>query len=252
MIDTTLTPVSAKIMVIGGGVSGGPLQTNAQSVETIDVSTLTPAPAWQRLPDMNFRRTNVNATLLPDGTVLVIGGQRAGKWAADPQPVLEAEIYDPSTNSWTVTAPMQFPRQYHSIAVLLPDGRVLSAGGVDPAHPATRDQRNAEVFSPSYLFRGPRPVIANAPANVAFNAVFNIDTPDAAKIGSVVLIRPNSITHHTDAGHRFIKLPITAHTAATVTARAPGNGNIAPPGYYLLFIVTNTGIPSVGQFVHVG
>ena len=252
MIDTTLTPVSAKIMVIGGGVSGGPLQTNAQSVETIDVSTLTPAPAWQRLPDMNFRRTNVNATLLPDGTVLVIGGQRAGKWAADPQPVLEAEIYDPSTNSWTITAPMQFPRQYHSIAVLLPDGRVLSAGGVDPAHPATRDQRNAEVFSPSYLFRGPRPVIANAPANVAFNAVFNVDTPDAAKIGSVVLIRPNSITHHTDAGHRYIKLPITAHTAATVTARAPGNGNIAPPGYYLLFIVTNTGIPSVGRFVHVG
>ena len=252
MIDTTVSPESAKIVVIGGGVTGGPINTNPQSVEMIDVSTLTPAPAWQRLADMNFRRTNVNAVLLPDGNILVIGGQRAGKWAADPQPVLEGEVYDPATNTWAVTAPMQFPRQYHSIAVLLPDGRVLSAGGVDPANPIDRDQRSAEVFSPAYLFRGPRPTIASAPATVAFGSAFSVNTPDAARIDSVVLLRTIATTHHTDAGQRYVKLRISSRTASQLTAQAPGNGNIAPPGFYLLFIVANNGVPSIGNFIRLG
>ena len=128
-IDTTHTPPTATVIVIGGGVSG---VHNSQSVEAIDLTRLSPAPSWTRLADMNFRRTNVNGVLLPDGTILVIGGQRAGKWAADPQPVLQPEIYDPQTNRWTLMAPMAHPRQYHSIAILLPDGRVLSAGGYRP------------------------------------------------------------------------------------------------------------------------
>jgi hypothetical protein len=214
----------------------------------IDLTSLVGA-AWSRIADMNFPRTNVNVVPLPDGTLLVIGGQRNGKWNTNPGAVLEAEIYDPQNNTWTPTAPMMFPRQYHSIAVLLPDGRVLSAGGVDPSGVPQRDQRNMEIFSPGYLSMGPRPAITNVPANVAYGASFDIDTPDASLIASVVLLRPASVTHHTDAGARYIKIPILSRTASRLTLRAPANGNIAPPGYYMAFIVNNDNVPSIARFV---
>jgi plastocyanin len=165
-IDDTATSPDARIFVIGGGVTGIMAVRNPQSVEAIDVSALSPAPSWVGLHDMHFPRTNVNGTLLPDGSILAVGGQRAGKWATDPQPVMQPEIYDPRTDTWTLMAPMQHPRQYHSSAVLLPDGRVLVAGGVDPTKggPPARDQRYLEVFSPPYLMRGPRPSVPPSPA----------------------------------------------------------------------------------------
>jgi FtsP/CotA-like multicopper oxidase with cupredoxin domain len=253
-IDTTVSPPAATIFIIGGGVAGAATARNPQSAERIDVTTLSPAPSWQRNPpvDMNFPRTNVNGVLLPDGTILAVGGQRNGKWSADPQPVLQAEIYHPATNTWTLTAPMAHPRQYHSVAVLLPDGRVLTAGGIDPTlggAPA-RDQRHLEVFSPSYLLAGARPVITNAPASVAYGATFDIETPTPGTIDSVALMRPCAMTHHTDAGQRYVKLPITGRTPDRIHVTAPASGNIAPPGYYMLFILDPGGIPSVGRFVH--
>jgi hypothetical protein len=248
LIDATVTPPSAQILVIGGGVAG---VNNAQSCEGIDVTRLSPPPEWTRLADMKFRRTNVNGVLLPDGTVLAIGGQRAGKWAADPQPVMQPEIYDPPTNRWTLTAAMSHPRQYHSIAVLLPDGRVLSAGGIDPTKggaPA-RDQRYMEVFTPPYLLRGPRPNIGAAPASIGYGAPFAVPTTDAARITSVALLRPCAMTHHTDAGQRYVRLAITARMASQITVGAPTDGRIAPPGYYMLFLVHNDGVPSVAHWV---
>jgi hypothetical protein len=202
---------------------------------------------------MNFRRTNLNAVLLPDGTILVIGGQRAGKWAADPQPVLQPEIYDPHTNHWTLMAPMQYPKQYHSVAVLLPDGRVWAAGGIDPTlgSPPARDQRHAEMFTPPYLLRGAQPTVTSVPSTIAYGAAFDVHTPDSARIASVALLRPIATTHHTDAGQRYIKLPITGRTSNRVSTALPAMHTIAPPGYYLLFIVDSNGVPSVGQFVHI-
>ena len=148
---------------------------------------------------------------------------------------------------------MQFPRQYHSIAVSLPDGRILSAGGVDP-RPATvqRDQRNMEIYSPSYLSMGTRPTITTSPATVTWGTNFNIDSPNSNNIDSVVLISPASVTHHTDAGQRYIKIPIASRTATTLTVTTPANGNVAPPGYYMLFIVDSSGIPSVASFIRIG
>ncbi|HEU4387773.1 MAG TPA: galactose oxidase-like domain-containing protein [Blastocatellia bacterium] len=247
-IDATVNPPAANLFMIGGGVSGPATARNPQSAEMIEL-TSTVGAAWTRIADMNFPRTNVNAVLLPDGTILVIGGQRNGKWNPDPGPVLEAEIYDPRANTWTATAPMMFPRQYHSVAVLLPDGRVMTAGGVDPSGVPQRDQRNMEIFSPPYLFFGTRPVITTAPGNVAYGANFDIDTPDTTRVDSVALLRPASVTHHTDAGARYIKVPISSRTASRLTVQAPANGNIAPPGYYLLFIVDSDGVPSEGSFV---
>ena len=252
-IDATVSPATTKIYIIGGGVSGAAALRNPLTAETIDVTTLAPATTWSRVADMNFPRVNVNGVLLPDGTILVIGGQRNGKWNNDPGAVLETEIYDPATNTWSVAASMLFPRQYHSIAVLLPDGRVLSAGGVDP-RPATvqQDQRNMEIFSPGYLSMGAVPTITAAAANAAWGTNFNIDSPDSNSIDSVVLIKPASVTHHTDSGQRYIKIPIVSRTAATLTVSAPANANIAPPGYYMLFIINTDRVPSVAKFIQIG
>lgn len=250
-IDATQSPPTATVIVIGGGVSG---IHNAQSVEALDLTRLSPPPSWIRLADMNYRRTNVNGVLLPDGTVLAVGGQRNGKWAADPQPVMQPELYDPQTNRWTLMAPMAHPRQYHSIAILLPDGRVLSAGGIDPTlgGPPARDQRHIEIFTPPYLLRGPRPRITGAPASVTWGASFNIQSTDSPRIASVALLRPCAMTHHTDAGQRYVKLPITGHTAAQLTATAPGSGTIASPGFYMLFIIDSNGIPSEAAWIRIG
>jgi hypothetical protein len=253
-IDATVSPPAATITVIGGGVSGPPTARNPQSAERTDVTTLSPSPTWHRNPPapMNFPRTNVSGVLLPDGSILAVGGQRNGKWSADPQPVLPAEIYYPDTDRWVLTPPMAHPRQYHSIAVLLPDGRVLTAGGIDPTlgGPPARDQRYLEIFTPPYLMRGPRPVITNAPSNIAYGATFDVQTPDAGAITSVAVLRPCAMTHHTDAGQRYVKLPITGRDPGRIHVRAPANGNIAPPGYYLLFILNAASIPSVGHWVH--
>jgi plastocyanin len=249
-IDTTVSPPNTRIWVIGGGAYGAPATRNPQSVETIDLTALGPASAWDSPPlTMNYPRTNVNAVLLPDGTVFIVGGQRAGKWAADPQPVLEAEIFDPVSGIFTVTPPMSFPRQYHSVAVLLPDGRILSAGGVDPTNTVERDQRQMEVFSPAYLDAGPRPSVSGGPASAPYGSIVSVGTPDVGRIGSVVLIRPNAMTHHTDAGHRWIRLPIVATTPTGVDVRMPADAQIAPPGWYMLFLVDTSGVPSEAHWI---
>ena len=84
---------------------------------------------------------------------------------------------------------------------------------------------------------------------MTYGTAFSIETPQAANIGSVALIAPISVTHHTDAGQRYIKLPINSRTATTVETTAPANGNIAPPGFYMLFVVINQGVPSEARFV---
>jgi hypothetical protein len=244
-IDATVTPPTTRLFVIGGGVSGAATARNPQTVEMIDLTSPGAGTAWASPPmTMNFARANVNAVLLPDGTVFIVGGQRAGKWnPTDPDPVLEAEIFDPGSGTFTVTPPMQYPRQYHSVAVLLPDGRVLCAGGIDPTNTVERDQRQMEIYSPPYLAMGARPQITSAPATAGYGAVISVATPVAADINSVVLIRPNSVTHHTDAGHRLIKLSFSA-TPTGVDVQLPASAMVAPPGHYLLFIVNGSGVPS--------
>ena len=106
-----------------------------------------------------------------------------------------------------------------------------------------------EIFSPPYLLRGPRPVITGSPTDVSYGAEFDVTTPDAARVESVVFLRPCAMTHHTDAGQRYVKLGISGRGPNHVRVRAPANGNIAPPGYYLLFTVTANGVPSVAQFI---
>ena len=247
IIDTTVSPVHTSLYVFGGGVSGAATARNNSTAEVIEFSGGIAGAAWRRIADMNFGRTNVNAVVLPTGRILIIGGHSNGqKWS--PTPVLQTEIYDPGTDKWTVGAPLNFPRQYHSVCILLADGRVVTAGGVAPGT-ADPDQHSLELYSPGYLSLGTRPVISTAPPAATYGSVFVVETSQAANINSVVLIAPISVTHHTDAGQRYIKLPIRSRTATTIETEAPASGNIAPPGFYMLFVVNNQGVPSEVKFV---
>jgi hypothetical protein len=111
------------------------------------------------------------------------------------------------------------------------------------------DQHTLELYSPGYLSLGARPAISTAPHSVTYGTAFLVETPQAANIGSVVLIAPISVTHYTDAGQRHIKLPINSRTPTTLETTAPANGYVAPPGFYMLFVVNNQGVPSEARFI---
>ena len=249
MTDTTVSPPRTRLFVFGGGVSGTATTKNNQSAEMIEFEGPIAGSSWRRLRDMNFARTNVNAIALPNGKILIAGGHSNGqKWS--PTPILPAEIYDPATDTYETAASLNFPRQYHSICILLPDGRVFAAGGVAPGT-ADPDQHSMELYTPGYLTGAAQPVITTAPAVLTFGGPFQVSTPQAADIDALVLLAPMSLTHHTDSGQRYVKLPIQSRTASSLTGLAPANGNIAPPGIYMLFILKNNGVPSEGRFVQV-
>jgi galactose oxidase len=137
-------------------------------------------------------------------------------------------------------------RGYHSTSLLLPDGRVLSAGSDDFVAPDM--SQTVEIYSPPYLFQGTRPTITSAPTSLKYNAAFTITTADAATITRVALIRPGSVTHADDFDQRYVDLAFTTGVGV-VNATAPLSGNYAPPGYYMLVIVNSSGVPSVMPFL---
>ena len=202
-------------------------------------------PLWQQTASMANGRTHLNLTLLPDGNVLATGGSQDIGGLTASRGVLAPELWSPATRTWTTMASMQVPRMYHSTALLLPDGRVLSAGGGRLADATSNF--NAEVYSPAYLFKGPRPVIVSTPSTLTYGAAFFVGTPDGADIALVALVRNSSVTHSFNMDQRYVPLAFTA-TSGGLNVQAP-DGDTAPPGYYMLFIVNSNGVPSVAPFV---
>jgi hypothetical protein len=143
---------------------------------------------------------------------------------------------------------MAVPRFYHATALLLPDGRVLSAGGGRFGGTAIDDQLSAEIYSPPYLFKGPRPVITSAPAQIAYNTSFSIAISSAAGIDSVALLRLGSVTHHFNANQRYLSLAFTM-VGSGLNVLAPADANTAPPGHYMVFIIDTNGVPSVAAIL---
>ncbi|HSS49337.1 MAG TPA: galactose oxidase-like domain-containing protein [Thermoanaerobaculia bacterium] len=240
-----LTPANGfkpKVMILGG-VS--PKATN--TTELIDLSVS--SPKWVDGPPMVKARIQLNATLLPNGKVLVSGGSENDEDNATA--VKEAQLYDPETNKFTSASSMEFPRLYHSNTLLLPDATVVALGG-NPERKVY--QPEIEIYSPPYLFKADgsaakRPTITSVSAGtIHYGASFQVHTPDAKSIKSLVLIRAGAVTHAFDMDQRLVGLSFTAG-AGVLTAKAPANGNLAPPGYYLLFILNADGVPSVAQFV---
>ena len=232
---------------------GGPSTTDA---EVIDVNGSTPQVS--ATSPMAFGRRQHNLTVLADGSVLATGGNSSGASLVDMNAgVYPAELWNPATGAWKTLAAMAVTRQYHSTALLLPDGRVLSAGG---GICGTCDQvgylaRNAEVFTPPYLFQkdgsgqlAPRPTISSAPSSAGYGSQIQIATPDAASIQKVALVRLGAVTHSVNMEQRYVPLNFTAGSSS-LTATVPTNVNAAPPGFYMLFIVDGAGVPSVAKML---
>ncbi len=235
-----LLPGLNQVMAVGGGAALE--QSGTNTAEIIDFSV--PTPSWQYTASMNFARVQGNTVLLPDGTVLLVGGCNKGLGDGLVAP---AELFDPVSGTWTIMASLPALKAHHSTALLLPDGRVWSAGG---------DQRvalqtYAQLYSPPYLFKGPQPVISQAPQTLAYNRSFSITTPDASNITRVALIKLGATTHDENFEQRYVDLAFQMHSGVLLGLKAtsPRDSYHAPPGWYMLFIVTSDGIPSVASMV---
>jgi len=134
-------------------------------------------------------------------------------------------------------------RGYHSTALLLPDGRVVSAGGEQTG-------ASAEIFSPPYLFKGARPTVTSAPSSVKYGNTFFVATPDGANIAQVTWIRLGSVTHSFGQNQRLNHLQF-GQASGGLNITAPANANLAPPGHYMLFLLNNKGVPSVAQIIQI-
>ena len=196
---------------------------------------------------MAYPRYLHNLTVLADGSVLAVGGATDLNMTSNTG-TLAPELWNPATETWQTMASMRDRRNYHSISLLLPDGRVLVAGG--GRLPPAADFLTAEIFSPPYLFKGPRPTIAAAPPVIPQIGTVIVDTPQALDIASVALIRLGSVTHTLDMDQRYLPLQFSAE-AGRLLVSGPDNPALAPPGYYMLVIVDRQGVPSTASFVRV-
>jgi plastocyanin len=222
-----------RVLILGGSAADA-----QQTAEWIDLSV--GSPSWQALPNLNVARDKVNSVLLPDGHVMVAGGIET---LPDGGPV---EIFDPEdpASGFQLGPNMKHVRGYHSAALLLLDGSVIMGG--DPNGGSTPNER----YRPSYFFK-PRPTITGSPATVAHGAALSVQTPTPATIAEVVLMSSGAVTHGFNQNQRYVGCAITGTTATAVNATAPPDGNIAPPGYYLLFLVDHDRSPSTGVWIRV-
>jgi hypothetical protein len=227
---------SSRVLMIGGLKSG----TAVTSTEKYDYAN--PAAGWKYGNPMPTQRAHMNVVQVPDGSAYGIGGNSSGLYNVGQYQTMR---YDPINDTWTDMA-VQTPRRgYHSTALLLPDGRIMSAGDTGSGG----GKQLIDFYSPPYLFQGPRPEISAAPASVAYGDTFSIAT-SGAPATRAVLMAPGATTHADEMNARHVELAVTP-TADGFTATAPGP-RVAPPGYYMLFTVTADGIPSVASWVHVG
>jgi PKD repeat protein len=229
-----------KILYAGGG-------RTTNTAEIIDLNAA--SPSWRWTGSMAYPRRYHNATVLPTGEVLVTGGTSSGISHDVTKAVRAAELWNPTTGVWTTLASNGVSRTYHSTSLLLPDGRILHSGSGDAS--GMPDERNAELFSPPYLSRGPRPTITDAPSLVGYGVSFRVATPQAADIAKVSLIRLGSVTHAFDMNQRFEWLSFEQESEA-LNISAPTSRNLTPPGHYMLFILDGNGVPSEATIVKVG
>ncbi len=223
---------SGEVMRAGGG--DPPLA----SAEVIDLHAST--PLWRLVGSMASARRQNNLTLLPDGKVLGTGGSSMAGFNNTTGAVLFAEMWNPATETWTTMASYTKYRGYHSTAILLPDGRVISSGG--------DGQPNGEVYSPPYLFLGARPVISSAPTDINHGRTFFVGTTNT--ISRITMTRLGSATHAQNWDQRINELTFKAGTGG-YNVVAPVRSQDCPPGYYMLWILNSAGVPSVSKMVRI-
>jgi Domain of unknown function (DUF1929) len=239
-----------------------------KSSYVIDVSQSTVSPTLNPVPNVSRGRFQQNATVLADGSVLVTGGnddptgnQNTGSLDSNLYAVMTPNLFKPNANAtngtWTDMADMTQTRQYHSVALLMPDGRVFTAGSGNCTRQGCTDlsDRSHEFFWPPYLFNtdgtlARRPKIVNAPSSVRYNQRIRISTPDAGSITKFTWVRLGSVTHADNMNQRSMTLSFT-RSGDTLLVNAPENGNVAPPGHYMLFAINANGTPSTARIIRI-
>ncbi|NIZ91683.1 DUF1929 domain-containing protein [Kineosporiaceae bacterium B12] len=240
-----------KVMIMGGGGVGDSMDTTART-DIVDLSR--PDPAYTPGPDLPSPTRYLSAAVLPDDTVLTTGGSEKYRGMDDSDLHL-AQIYHPDSGTFSAAASPHVGRNYHSEALLLPDGRVLTLGSdplysdADNTMPGTFEQR-LEIYTPPYLHQGGgRPVIDSVPdAAVQRGTTFHVGSSDA--VTSARLIRPSAVTHVTDTEQRSVALDVTPSAGGYDLTLGPQEG-IAPSGWYMLFLLDARGVPSVARWVQV-
>ena len=242
----------------GGGnlTEGGLSNVPTKTAVVVDVNGATSVAGTS---SMSVGRRQHNLTVLADGSVLATGGEsRSIDALVDlANPVFAAERWNPSAGAWTVLASASRVRQYHSSAALLPDGRVLTGGGGICGVCVTKGylEKNIEYFTPPYLYKNDgsgqlasRPVIDSAPAIAGYGQGLSIASAQASTIAKVGLVRLGAPTHSEDQGQRYVPLSFSV-SGTTITATSPATSNLAPAGYYMLFVTDAAGVPSVAKIV---
>jgi hypothetical protein len=230
-----LAPAQDAKLLHTGGATGDPGNPGTAAAQLIDLGA--PDPAWRDVEPMVNPRWFPNSALLPDGRLFVVGGGRV----QNDDPVMEPEIFDPVTETWSMDVPMAVPRLYHSTALLLPDGRVWVAG--------TDGETRMEVYSPDYLDAGPRPVLGDAPLAVAYGQEFSVPLLDGGDVGQACFIRLSAVTHAFNMGQRYVALDFTLDDQGQIQFTAPADLNLAPPGHYMLFVLNGAGVPAVAPIL---
>jgi galactose oxidase len=250
-----------KILTVGGATAyqdaGSAVDVQAtRRAYALDISGGPGAPVTvTRTSDMAYARAFDNSVALPDGKVLVLGGQQHPQPYSDTGGVLSPELWNPATGGFTVMAPEAIPRNYHSVAVLLPDGRVFSGGGGLCGKTCTTNHPDGQIYSPPYLFNPNgtarvRPVISAAPATATAGSAITVTTNSATP--SFALVRMSAVTHSVNNDQRRIPLVPASVTGTTYTLQLPGDKGVVLPGNYMLFALDASGTPSVAKIVTIG
>lgn len=229
-------------------IMGGFREAPTATTEIIDLGEQD--PEWQWGPDMSGPRVRMQGTLLPNGKVLALGGSSVDQ--EETFATLTVDLYDPDTNTFSPAGTMEYPHLDHSVSLLLPDATVWVTGS---QYDIPNFEQHMEVYQPAYLFNpngslATRPVIDQAPQRIAYGEPFHVRTDEDGEIGSIILHRAGAVTHSFDTDQRQVGLEFTlGPTPGTLEVTGPPHANIAPPGYYMLFLVTDDGVPSVATFV---
>lgn len=241
--------VNGKILTAGGSPSYQD-SDGSSNAHIITIGNPNTNPTVQKIGNMAFQRAFHNSVILPDGKVVIIGGQVRAVPFSDATAQLIPEIFNPATNTFTQGAPHQIPRTYHSTAVLLPDATVLSAGGGLCGDCAT-NHFDGQIYSPPYLFTASgapatRPVINSvSTGTVRVGGTFTVTTNGG--VASFSIIRLSSTTHTVNTDQRRIPLTPSATNGNTYTLNIVNDPGIALPGYWFVFAINGAGVPSVSK-----
>jgi hypothetical protein len=233
---------------------------SAASTDSETIDARKPQKGWKKGPGLKLGRSYQNTLLLPDESLVTVGGgtgfsQENGNWTIDSSGAhRRVEVLKAGSDHWRMGPAQLEDRSYHSTALLMPDGRVWSAG--DDRYPLESDgtkarSDSAEIYSPPYLFRGQRPKLKGASESANYNQIFFATTADAKPPArKFVLVAPGATTHGADMQQRVVPLRVDRREGTTTALRAPANSAIAPPGRYMLFALSGKGVPAVARWIN--